>query len=430
MSQTYSKDERTSRIKGIVGAASGNLVEWFDFYIYAVFAAYFTHALTAPDMEPTTKAIYVWGVFAASFFMRPIGSWLFGRIADRHGRKKSMVISICLMALSSFLFAALPTYDQVGMLAPFLLLMVRLLQGLSVDGEYGAVATYMSELGLKGQRGFFASFQYVTLSGGQLLASLLGVILLGFMTEQQLNDGGWRIPFVIGGVAALLSLAARSRLEETLSNEDAEREESGSLIALLKQHWKTFLLVVGYTSAGSLTFYVVTVYSKTYLTNIGMDGKTVGFIMTTALFVFMIAQPFLGMLSDRIGRRASMLAFSLLSAIFIYPVMVTGMRSFADSPVIITLLLIFLMMLLSFYTSISGLVKAEMFPPHVRALGVGFSYAVGNALFGGSAPSVALLFKDAGIENTFFVYVIIMLIICFFCSWALPKKPEYLEHDH
>ncbi|MFK8935458.1 MFS transporter [Acinetobacter junii] len=430
MSQTYSKEERTSRIKGIVGAASGNLVEWFDFYIYAVFAAYFTHALTAPDMEPTTKAIYVWGVFAASFFMRPIGSWLFGRIADRHGRKKSMVISICLMALSSFLFAALPTYDQVGMLAPFLLLMVRLLQGLSVGGEYGAVATYMSELGLKGQRGFFASFQYVTLSGGQLLASLLGVILLGFMTEQQLNDGGWRIPFMIGGVAALLSLAARSRLEETLSNEDAEREESGSLIALLKQHWKTFLLVVGYTSAGSLTFYVVTVYSKTYLTNIGMDGKTVGFIMTTALFVFMIAQPFFGMLSDRIGRRASMLAFSLLSAIFIYPVMVTGMRSFADSPVIITLLLIFLMMLLSFYTSISGLVKAEMFPPHVRVLGVGFSYAVGNALFGGSAPSVALLFKDAGIENTFFIYVIIMLIICFFCSWALPKKPEYLEHDH
>lgn len=430
MSQTYSKEEKRSRIKGIVGAASGNLVEWFDFYIYAVFAAYFTHALTAPDMEPTTKAIYVWGVFGASFFMRPIGSWLFGRIADRQGRKQSMVISICLMALSSFLFAALPTYDQVGMWAPFLLLMVRLLQGLSVGGEYGAVATYMSELGLKGQRGFFASFQYVTLSGGQLLASLLGVILLGFMTEQQLNDGGWRIPFIIGGIAALLSLLARSRLEETLSHEDADREESGSLVALLKQHWKTFLLVVGYTSAGSLTFYVVTVYSKTYLTNIGMDGKTVGFIMTTALFVFMLAQPLFGMLSDRIGRRASMLAFSLLSAIFIYPVMVTGMRNFADSPVIITLLLIFLMMLLSFYTSISGLVKAEMFPPHVRALGVGFSYAVGNALFGGSAPSVALLFKDAGIENTFFVYVIIMLLICFMCSWALPKKPEYLEHDH
>lgn len=430
MSHIYSKEEKSSRIKGIIGAASGNLVEWFDFYIYAAFATYFTHALTAPEMTSTTKAIYVWGVFAASFFMRPIGSWLFGRIADRHGRKKSMIISICLMALSSFLFAALPTYDQVGMFAPFLLLMVRLLQGLSVGGEYGAVATYMSELGLKGQRGFFSSFQYVTLSGGQLLASLLGVILLAFLSEQQLNDGGWRIPFIIGGITALLSLVARSRLEETLATEDAKREESGSLLALLKQHWRTVLLVMGYTSAGSLVFYIITVYSKTYLTNIGIDGKTVGFIMTISLFVFMLSQPLFGMLSDRIGRRASMLSFSLLSAIFVYPVMVIGMRHFVASPVIIALLLIFLMMILSLYTSISGLVKAEMFPPHVRALGVGFSYAVGNAIFGGSAPSVALLFKNAGIENTFFLYVIVMLIICFLCSLALPKKPKYLEHDH
>lgn len=427
---TYTKEEKRSRIRGIVGAASGNLVEWFDFYIYAVFATYFTQALTAPDMDSSTKAIYVWGVFAASFFMRPIGSWIFGRIADRHGRKKSMVISICLMALSSFLFAALPTYDQVGLFAPFLLLVVRLLQGLSVGGEYGAVATYMSELGLKGQRGFYSSFQYVTLSGGQLLASLLGVILLAFLSEQQLHDGGWRIPFVIGGFAAILSLLARSRLEETLSHQDSEREESGRLRELFKKHWKTFLLVVGYTSAGSLTFYVETVYSKTYLTNLGMDGKTVGYIMTFALFVYMCAQPVFGSISDRIGRRSSMLAFSLLSAIFIYPIMAIGMPNYIDSPIIITLLLIFMMMILSFYTSISGLVKAEMFPPHVRALGVGFSYAVGNAIFGGSAPSVALQFKAAGIENTFFIYVIVMLIICFLCSLALPKKPDYLEHDH
>ena len=418
-----------TRVKSILGGSAGNLVEWYDWYIYAAFTLYFAHAFF-PKGSQTAQLLQAAAIFAVGFLMRPIGAWIMGVYSDKKGRKSGLTLSVTLMCIGSLMIAISPTHDQIGIFAPIILVVARLIQGLSVGGEYGAVATYMSELGLKGQRGFFASFQYVTLSGGQLLASLLGVILLGFMTEQQLNDGGWRIPFVIGGVAALLSLAARSRLEETLSNEDAEREESGSLIALLKQHWKTFLLVVGYTSAGSLTFYVVTVYSKTYLTNIGMDGKTVGFIMTTALFVFMIAQPFFGMLSDRIGRRASMLAFSLLSAIFIYPVMVTGMRSFADSPVIITLLLIFLMMLLSFYTSISGLVKAEMFPPHVRALGVGFSYAVGNALFGGSAPSVALLFKDAGIENTFFVYVIIMLIICFFCSWALPKKPEYLEHDH
>lgn len=430
MDKTYTKEEKRGRIRGIVGAASGNLVEWFDFYIYAVFAAYFTKALTAPDMDSGTQAIYVWGVFAASFFMRPIGSWVFGRIADKHGRKKSMVISICLMAVSSFLFAALPTYEQVGMAAPFLLLLVRLLQGLSVGGEYGAVATYMSELGLKGQRGFFASFQYVTLSGGQLLASLLGVIMLAFLSEQQLLDGGWRIPFVIGGIAAIISLLARSRLEETLSSEDSDKEESGSLSELFKNHWKTFLLVVGYTSAGSLTFYVITVYSKTYLTNMGVDSKTVGFIMTASLFIFMLAQPVFGAISDRIGRRAAMLAFSGTMAIFIYPVMVIWMPHFSYSPLMVALLLIFLMMLLSFYTSISGLVKAEMFPPHVRALGVGFSNAVGNAIFGGSAPSVALQFKAAGIESTFFLYVIVMLVICFLCSFKLPKEPEYLKHDH
>lgn len=426
---TYSVEEKRSRIRGIVGAASGNLVEWFDFYIYAVFAVYFTHALTAPDMAATTKSIYVWGVFAASFFMRPIGSWLFGRIADRHGRKQSMVISICFMAVSSFLFAILPTYDQVGILAPFLLLIVRLLQGLSVGGEYGAVATYMSELGLKGQRGFFASFQYVTLSGGQLLASLLSVIMLTFLTHEQLEAGWWRFPFVLGGCAALISLIARRRLEETLSTDESKKEESGSLIELLKKYWKTFLLVVGYTSAGSLAFYTITVYSKTYLTNsIGIPDKTVGYIMTIALLVFMLAQPVFGAWADRIGRRTAMLAFSALLAISIYPVMAVGMPYFSHNIFAVAVLLIFMMLLLSFYTSISGLVKAEMFPTHVRALGVGFSYAVGNALFGGSAPSVALQFKAIGLENTFFIYVIVMLVICFFCSLAIPKEPEYLDH--
>lgn len=432
MTVQYSEKEKRSRIQGIVGAASGNLVEWFDFYIYAVFAVYFTHALTAPDMDATTKSIYVWGVFAASFFMRPIGSWLFGRIADRHGRKKSMVVSICFMALSSFLFALLPTYEQVGMWAPFLLLMIRLLQGLSVGGEYGAVATYMSEMGLKGQRGFFSSFQYVTLAGGQLLASLLSVIMLAFLSVQQLEAGWWRLPFFIGGCAALVSLLARSHLEETLSSDNTKTDkQAGSLIELFKQYWKPFLLVVGYTSAGSLAFYTITVYSKTYLTNsVGISAQYVGYIMTAALFVFMIVQPIFGIIADRIGRRQVMLIFSAALALCIYPVMAVAMPMCADSPILITILLIFMMLLLSFYTSISGLIKAEMFPMHVRALGVGFSYAVGNALFGGSAPSIALQFKASGIENSFFVYVIIMLVICFFCSWALPKEPEYLEKDH
>lgn len=423
---TYSAEEKKKRIQGIVGAASGNLVEWFDFYIYAVFAVYFQKALTSPEASETQSAFYVWGVFAASFFMRPIGSWLFGFIADKYGRRRSMMLSIILMATSSFAFACLPTYAQVGAIAPFLLLGVRLLQGLSVGGEYGAVATYMSEIALQGRRGFFSSFQYVTLVGGQLLASLLSVILLMFLSEEALRAGGWRIPFVIGGAAALLSLLARSHLEETLDTSKA-KQEAGSLVGLLKNHYKPFLLVVGYTSAGSLSFYVLTVYSKTYLTNLGIAAKTVGVMMTCALFVLMVVQPLFGALGDRIGRRAMMLLFSALMFVAIYPIMGIFMPAASGSPIILTLLLIVLFLILSFYTSIGGIVKAEMFPAHVRALGVGLSYAIGNALFGGSAPAVALKFKEWGLQNEFFIYVMAMLVICFLCSWQLPKKADYLN---
>ena len=187
------------RIWAIVGASSGNLVEWFDFYIYSFCSLYFAH-IFFPSGNTTTQLLQTAGVFAAGFLMRPIGGWLFGRIADKHGRKKSMLLSVCMMCMGSLVIACLPGYETIGTWAPALLLLARLFQGLSVGGEYGTSATYMSEVALKGQRGFYSSFQYVTLSGGQLLASLLGVIMLMLMTKEQMMDGGWRIPFIIGGI--------------------------------------------------------------------------------------------------------------------------------------------------------------------------------------------------------------------------------------
>ena len=428
MHNDLQKQKTKKTIQSIVGAASGNLVEWFDFYIYAVFVDYFKDALIPGDIDEGTKSIYAWGVFAASFFMRPIGSWLFGYIGDKYGRKISMIISIVLMSCSSFLFALLPTYEAVGILAPILLLVVRLLQGLSVGGEYGTVATYMSEVALKGRKGFFSSFQYVTLSGGQLLASLLGVIMIHFMSHDQLYDGGWRIPFVIGGVVALFSLFLRSHLHETSSTASRENKDSGNIIALIRKHGRAFATVIGFTSAGSLAFYTITVYSRTYISE-GMDSETVGLVMTACLFVFMLVQPLFGALGDRWGNRKSMIYFSAITAITIYPVMAIGMKAYADNPYIIFMLLSFMMIVLSFYTSIGGLIKAEMFPQEVRALGVGVSYAIGNAIFGGSAPAVALKFKSVNQENVFFIYVIVMLIICFFISLSLPKEPKHLHNE-
>ncbi|MDF2641590.1 MAG: transporter, partial [Pseudomonas sp.] len=253
----YTGEERSKRIFAIVGASSGNLVEWFDFYIYAFCAIYFAPAFFPSD-DPTVQLLNTAGVFAAGFLMRPIGGWIFGRVADKHGRKNSMLISVSMMCAGSLIIACLPTYASIGAWAPALLLMARLLQGLSVGGEYGTTATYMSEVALRGKRGFYASFQYVTLIGGQLLAVLTVVILQQFLTTEELRDYGWRIPFVIGAAAAVIALLLRRTLNETTTAETREDKDAGSIRALFKHHKAAFITVLGYTAGGSLIFYTFT----------------------------------------------------------------------------------------------------------------------------------------------------------------------------
>ena len=416
------------RIKAIVGASSGNLVEWFDFYIYSFCALYFSHAFF-PSGNPTTQLLQTAGIFAAGFLMRPVGGWLFGRIADKYGRRQSMMISVLMMCGGSLMIAVMPTYDTIGAFAPFLLLVARLFQGLSVGGEYGTTATYMSEVALRGQRGFFASFQYVTLIGGQLLAVLVVVILQQLLTEDELRAWGWRIPFVVGAIAAVISLFLRRSLEETSSAETRNDKDAGSLGGLFRNHKAAFITVLGYTAGGSLIFYTFTTYMQKYLVNTaGMSAKTASFIMTGALFLYMCMQPLFGMLSDRIGRRTSMLWFGALGTLCTVPILLT--LKTVTSPFLAFVLITLALAIVSFYTSISGLVKAEMFPPQVRALGVGLAYAVANAIFGGSAEYVALGLKSLNMENAFYWYVTVMMAIAFLFSLRLPKQAAYLHHDH
>jgi len=423
----YTAAERRQRIFAIVGASSGNLVEWFDFYVYAFCAIYFAPAFFPSD-DPTVQLLNTAGVFAAGFLMRPIGGWLFGRIADKRGRKSSMMISVLMMCGGSLAIACLPTYASIGVAAPALLLVARLFQGLSVGGEYGTTATYMSEVALKGRRGFYGSFQYVTLIGGQLLAVLVVVILQQLLTTEELRAWGWRIPFVVGALAAVISLLLRRSLEETSSAETRASKKAGSLAELFKHHKAAFITVVGYTAAGSLIFYTFSTYMQKFLVNtVGMHAKTASGVMTVALLCFMLMQPLFGMLSDRIGRRASMLWFCALGAVCTLPILM-ALKS-VDSPVMASLLIVLALAIASFYTSISGLVKAEMFPTEVRALGVGLSYAVANAVFGGSAEYVALSLKAIGHEEAFYWYVSGMLVIGFLFSLRLPKQAAYLHND-
>ncbi|ADR61761.1 MULTISPECIES: MFS family transporter [Pseudomonas] len=423
----YTGEERSKRIFAIVGASSGNLVEWFDFYVYAFCAIYFAPAFFPSD-DPTVQLLNTAGVFAAGFLMRPIGGWIFGRLADRHGRKNSLMISVLMMCFGSLMIACLPTYASIGTWAPALLLLARLIQGLSVGGEYGTTATYMSEVALRGQRGFFASFQYVTLIGGQLLAVLVVVILQQLLTEDELRAWGWRIPFVVGAIAALISLMLRRSLHETSSAEARNDKDAGSIAGLFRNHAAAFITVLGYTAGGSLIFYTFTTYMQKYLVNTaGMTAKNASYVMTGALFLFMVLQPFFGMLSDRIGRRNSMLLFGGLGTLCTVPLLMA--LKTVTSPFMAFVLISLALCIVSFYTSISGLVKAEMFPPQVRALGVGLAYAVANAAFGGSAEYVALGLKTLGMENTFYWYVTAMMAIAFLFSLRLPKQAAYLHHD-
>jgi MHS family alpha-ketoglutarate permease-like MFS transporter len=413
-------------VKAIIGASSGNLVEWFDFFVYSFCSIYFAHAFFPSD-NANTQLLNTAGVFATGFLMRPVGGWLFGRIADKHGRRTSMIVSVLMMCAGSLVIAVLPTYATIGAAAPALLLVARCFQGLSVGGEYGTSATYMSEIAVAGRRGFFASFQYVTVIAGQVAALVVVLVLQMLLTHEELRAWGWRVPFALGAVAAVVSLYLRRSLDETASKASRSREDAGTLRGLLS-HKRALATVVGFTAGGSLAFYTFTTYMQKYLVNTaGMNAKTASTVMTAALIVYMLMQPFFGALSDRIGRRMSMILFGSLAAICTVPLMY-ALKNVSNPYAAFGLVMIALA-IVSFYTSISGLIKAEMFPPEVRALGVGLSYAVANAIFGGSAEYVALWLKSASAEPAFYWYVTALCAVAGIVSYRMsdPSREGHLR---
>jgi MHS family alpha-ketoglutarate permease-like MFS transporter len=420
--------ETGRRLWAIVGSSSGNLVEWYDFYVYSFTTIYFASEFF-PKGDQTTQLLNAAAVFAAGFLMRPIGSWLFGRIADQRGRRTSMMIAVAMMCGGSLLVSVLPTYASWGIAAPALLLFARLLQGLSVGGEYGACATYMSEVPLQRRRGFFASFQYVTLIGGQLLAVLTLVILQQFLSNAELKAWGWRIPFALGAVAAVVAFFLRRSMAETTSSSVRSQEGAGTIRGVF--HYPvSFFLVLGFTAGGSLVFYTFTTYMQKYLVNTsGMNPRTASSVMTAVLFCYMLLQPVFGAISDRIGRRNSMICFGVCMVGLTAPVL-TALAHVTDVYAAFGLAILALAGV-SFYTSISGLVKAELFPMHVRALGVGLSYAIANAVFGGSAEYVALWFKSIGSESTFFYYVTALCAVALLAALLMPdtRRKGHLTED-
>lgn len=405
----------SGQLKAIVGGSIGNLVEWYDWYAYSAFSLYFAHVFFPQD-DLTAQLLNTAGIFAVGFLMRPIGGWIFGRIADRAGRKKAMTSSVLLMSFGSLLIALTPSYETIGIAAPILLLLARLLQGLSVGGEYGTSATYLSEVASASRRGFFSSFQYVTLIGGQLVALGLQLLLQKiFLTPLQLHNWGWRIPFYCGAILSLVALYLRSNLEETQSfkKEKGDKNRKGSVRELLR-HPRAVLTVVGLTLGGTIAFYTYSTYMQKFLVNTVHLSKDQSTVLTfISLFLFALMQPVFGLLSDHIGRRPLLIGFGVLGTICTVPILTQLSQS--HNQLAIFGLLMLPLIIVSGYTSINAIVKAELFPAEIRALGVGLPYALTVAIFGGSAEYVALYLKKIGHENWFYWFV----SACIFVSLAV-----------
>jgi MFS transporter, MHS family, alpha-ketoglutarate permease len=392
------------RIKSIFGGSVGNLVEWYDWYVYSAFALYFAKVFFPPASQ-TAQLLNAAAVFAVGFLMRPVGGWLMGRYADRHGRRAALSASVMLMCFGSLMIAVTPGYAQIGVAAPILLVIARLLQGLSVGGEYGASATYLSEMAGKRLRGFYSSFQYVTLISGQLIALVVLLILQRVLGNAALEDWGWRVPFAIGAALAVVALWLRRGLEETPSFRAANVPLAAKAsIRELMRYPRQILTVIGLTLGGTVAFYTFTTYAQKFLVNsAGWSKADASRISALTLLVFMLLQPLVGYISDRIGRRPVLISFGVLGVLGTVPVM-TALSTAHTEARAFTLLMVALVAL-SGYTSINAVVKAELFPTEIRALGVALPYAVTVSIFAGTVEYLALWAKSIGHESWYFWYV-------------------------
>jgi MFS transporter, MHS family, alpha-ketoglutarate permease len=419
------------RVKAIFIGSIGNLVEWYDFYAYTAFALYFAPAFF-PNTDPVVQQLNAAVVFAAAFLVRPLGGWLFGYVADHYGRRLSLTWSVVCMCFGSLIIAVTPTYASIGLAAPAILAIARVIEGLSLGGEYGASATYLSEVADAKHRGFYSSFQYVTLIGGQLTAIIVLLLLQKvFLTPEELKSWGWRIPFVIGAMLAIFAAVMRRKLHETEAFEEASRtvKPTGSILGLL-QYPRELLLVMGLTAGGTAAFYTFTTYMQTYVRlSAGLTEDQTTLVIFGSLVFATLLQPIYGAISDRIGRKPVLIFFGVVGTLATIPIL-TELKG-AKSPFIAFLLICAAWIFVAGYTSINAVVKAELFPTKVRALGVGLPYSITVSLFGGTAPAVALYFKSIGHEGWFYYYLsgIIFLSLIIYTTMR-DTKHESAMHRH
>jgi len=411
-------------LKAMFIGSIGNLVEWYDFYAYTAFALYFASSFF-PGHDPVVQQLNAAILFAIGFIMRPIGGLLFGYLADHHGRRSALMLSVLLMCFGSLVIAATPTYASIGLAAPAILGAARILQGLSLGGEYGASATYLTEIAGERHRGFYVSFHYVTLIGGQLTALMVLLVLQQlFLTPAQMRAWGWRIPFLIGALLAITALAMRRNLPETDDFIEAKKPRRESSVVALRKFPRQVLIVVGLTAGGTTCFYTYTTYMQKFLKlSVGLTDNQTTMVSAASLVFALCLQPLYGALSDRIGRKPLLIWFGLMGTLFTIPLL-RALQA-ASSAMGAFLLIAAAWLIVAGYTSINAVVKAELFPTNVRATGVGLPYAITTSIFGGPAESIALWFKSIGHETWFSYYLTAVIAVALLVSLLMRDTKRY-----
>jgi MHS family alpha-ketoglutarate permease-like MFS transporter len=417
-----------NRLRSILAGSAGNLVESFDWFVYAAFGLYFSKVFF-PEGDRTAQLLSTAAVFGVGFMARPLGAWLMGLYGDRVGRKTAMVLAVSLMCAGSLLIAICPGEAEIGVAAPAILVFARILQGISMGGEYGVSATYLSEMASRKNRGFWSGVFYSTLIAGQLMAMGVLLLLTAVLTPEEMQAWGWRVPFFMGGGLAVAVFWLRRGMDETPSFH-ARTGPRATTIGLIRSHPREALTVIGLTAGGTLAYYTYTTYIQKFLVNTsGFTKDQANLIVAAGLAIFMLINPLMGALSDRVGRRAILMTFGVLGAALTWPMLST--LAATRDPWLAFGLVTAALVVLSAYSSVNAVVKAELFPTEVRALGVALPYSLANAVFGGTAEYVALAFKQAGAETWFFTYVTVVIAASLAVYVLMPdtRKASRIKED-
>jgi MHS family alpha-ketoglutarate permease-like MFS transporter len=406
--------------KAIIAGAIGNTVEWVDWAVYATFSPIFARQFF-PSGSEAAALLSTLAVFAVGFVMRPIGGAVLGAYADRHGRKKGLTLTISLMAGASLVIALCPTYSAIGVLAPLVLLLARLVQGFSAGGEFGSSSAFLIESAAPRRRAFAGSWQQVSVGAGALIASAMGAVLTSTLDQAALHSWGWRVAFAVAGLLGLVGLWLRRSVHETESFEKvraAQQQRRNPIVAMVRDHPGAALRVAGITIAGTLIYYVWVTYMPTYahLTT-GIPLNQALLANTLAMLVFLVLLPFGGLLSDRIGRKPTMTAFAAGFLLFAWPAFHFLSHNFWG----LFLIEVIGLVLIVGYSANCAVIMAEQFPAEVRTTGIGLPYALAVAIFGGTAPYVTTWMSTHHHSDLVWIYVGVAALIGIAVYSTMPE---------